>query len=197
MLHLWELTGLKFGLWHSRTAAQICRTWGKCAWRPSDPMSKHLKVRNQTNELLNKRGPFHLPWTQWSGGPSTGLDGWGCISHWNVVVCGERQPVGQPNPPLLRSGPVLNQDLLADPNPHSTPLQMAAPWPLLRLERLPPARLTALTAKAFQKAWEALGAGLVQIYGPWYSEGQGRLWVGKFFALRNYHVVRGRMGRPY
>lgn len=72
---------------------------------------------------------------------------------------GERQPVGQPNPSLLRSGPVLNQDLLADPNPLSTPLQTGSP-PLLRLERLPPARLTALTAKAFQKAWEALGAGL-------------------------------------
>lgn len=76
------------------------------------------------------------------------------------MVWGERQPVGQPNPPLLRSGPVLNQDLLADPNLLSTPLQTAAPWPLLRLERLPPARLTARTAKAFQKAWEALEAGL-------------------------------------
>lgn len=122
MLDSWALTGLKFGLSHvSKTDSKICRTWGKNAWRPSDLMSKHLKIINQTNTLLNKIGPFHLSWAQSSGRPSVDLDCWGCISHWNVVVQGESQPTGQPNPssqirPCPKSGPLCRH-----PNSLSTP----------------------------------------------------------------------------
>lgn len=38
--------------------SQICRSWGRNTWRPSDPLYKHLKVVNQTDTLLNKNMSF-------------------------------------------------------------------------------------------------------------------------------------------
>ena len=111
------------------------------------------------------------------------------VPHWNVLVCVcGRASLGQPSPlPQKRLCPKPGGALHTDTPtffPHPCKLQPPAHcsgWGGQHLQA------DCSIERPIEGPWPALDPGLAllehRVFGPWDSEGQGRLWVGRVFAL--------------